>query len=55
MQPGHRVAAGADEQPRNQRVYETCQRGNEERKPEPERVALMLQVGFPNGLGMLEK
>lgn len=36
-------------------MYETGQRGEEQRKTETERVALMLQIGLPNGLRVLEK
>ena len=49
------IAAGTDEQPRNQRVYEAGQRGQEQREPEPERMALVLQIGLPNGPWVLEK
>ena len=55
MQPGDCIAAGADEQRRDPCMYETRQRRKEQREPEPERVALMLQVGLPNGPRVLEK
>ena len=34
---------------------EAGQRGEQQRKPEPERVALVLQIGFPDGTWVLEK
>lgn len=34
---------------------EACQCGEQQRKPEPERMALVLQIGFPNGPWMLKK
>ena len=55
MQSGDGVAARADAEARDDRVHEAGCRGEEERKPEPERMALMLEVGLPNGPWMLEK
>jgi hypothetical protein len=49
------VAAGTDEESRDHGMYEARQRGKQQREPEPERMALVLQVGLPNGPWMLEK
>ena len=48
-------AAGTDAQPRDDCMDEAGQRGEEQRKPESERTALVLQIGFPNGPWVLEK
>ena len=55
MQSGDGGAAGTDEQPRDYGVDEACQGGEQQRKPEPERMALVLQIGLPNGPGVLEE
>jgi hypothetical protein len=34
---------------------EACQRREKQRKPEPKRVALVLEIRLPNGPWMLEK
>ena len=46
MQPRDRLATRTDEQSRDQPVYEACQRSAEQRNPESESVALMLQIGL---------
>lgn len=55
MQSRNGIAARTDAQPGDHRVDEAGQRGAEKRKPEPERVALMLQIRLPDGTWMLEK
>ena len=55
MQACDGSAAGAHEQSRNECVHETGERRQEERQPEPEGVALMLQIGLSNGVRMLEE
>jgi hypothetical protein len=55
MQSRNGVAARTDAEPRNHCMDEAGQRGEQQRKPEPERMALMLQIGLPDGLGVLEK
>lgn len=55
MQSCDGIAARADAQPRDYCVYEAGQRGEEKRKPESERVALMLQIRLPDGAWVLEK
>jgi hypothetical protein len=55
MEPGDGSAAGTHAEPRNYRVYETRERGEEQRKPECQRMALMLQIRLPDGAWVLEK
>lgn len=55
VQPGDCLAACTDEQARDYPVYETCQRGAEQRNPESEGVALMLQIGLSHGSRVVEK
>jgi hypothetical protein len=55
MQPGDGIAARTDAEPRDYGVYEAGQRGEEQRKAEPEGMALVLEVGLPNGPWVLEK
>lgn len=55
MQSGDGGAAGTDAQPGNYCVDEACEGGEQQRKPEPERMALVLQIGLPNGPWMLEE
>jgi hypothetical protein len=55
MQSGDGFAPRADEEARDQGMYEACQRGEEQRKPKPQRMALVLQIRLPNGPWVLEK
>jgi hypothetical protein len=55
MQSGDGGAAGTDAQARDYCVDEAREGGEQQRKPEPERVALVLQIGLPNGPWMLEE
>lgn len=55
MQSGDGIAARTDAEPRDYCMDEACQRGEQQRKPEPERMALVLQIGLPNGPWVLEK
>ena len=55
MQSRDRFAACTDEQPRNHRVYEACQRRAQQRNPESEGVALMLQIGLSHRSRVIEE
>lgn len=55
VQAGDGIAAGADTERRDDRVDEAGQRREEERNPESERVALVLQIRLPDRVRVLEK
>lgn len=55
VQPHHRIAARPDEECRNHGMYETGQRGEEQRDPEPERAPLMLEVRLSDGARVLKE
>ena len=49
------AAPGAHEERRHDGVYETGQGGEEERPPEAQSMALMLEIGLADGSGVLEE
>jgi hypothetical protein len=55
MQSRDRLAAGPDEQARNERVYEASQRGAEQGHSKSQGVALMLQIRLPHRSGVVEE
>lgn len=55
VQPRDRFAAGADEQPGDECVYEARQGGAEQRDPESKGVALMLQIGLSHRSWVVEE
>ncbi|MFZ0551611.1 MAG: hypothetical protein WAM21_12470, partial [Steroidobacteraceae bacterium] len=55
MQSRDGFAARADAKARDQGMDEARQGGQEQRKPKPQRMALVLQIGLPNGPWVLEK
>ena len=46
VQPRDGFASCADEEPGDDRVYQAYQRGAQQRHPESEGMALMLQIGL---------
>jgi hypothetical protein len=55
MQPCDGLAARADEKPRDDGMYETGQCGAEQRNPEAEGAALMLEVRLTDRSRVVEK
>ena len=55
VQPRDGFAPGADEEPGDDRVDQACQRGAQQRHPESEGVALMLQIGLSHRLWVVEE
>lgn len=55
VQPRDGFAPCADEEARDDRVYQAGQRGAQQRQPESEGMALMLQIGLSDRLRVVEE
>ena len=55
VEPGDRLAPGTDEEPRDQCMDEAGQRRAQQRDPESEGVALMLQIRLSHRSRMVEE